>query len=143
MNWRWLIYDHIPADLNVPKVQRRAIRKEVASNLGIYFEPHALKALSVGIVSILLSFYVFTKASIYLQPRYPNYGFLIMVLLVIHCHCLFAVVFRSLYQKKTYQLLRQSGYDICLECGYWLKGLDDSNYRCPECGKIIRKDNPA
>ncbi len=26
------------------------------------------------------------------------------------------------------------GYDVCLKCGYWLRGLPDDAARCPECG---------
>jgi hypothetical protein len=26
------------------------------------------------------------------------------------------------------------GFDICIECGYWLRGLGDDVKECPECG---------
>lgn len=29
---------------------------------------------------------------------------------------------------------REQGYDVCDRCGYWLRGLDDTTDRCPECG---------
>ncbi len=28
------------------------------------------------------------------------------------------------------QLVREQGLDVCLRCGYWIRGAD----RCPECG---------
>lgn len=31
--------------------------------------------------------------------------------------------------------LREVGRDVCAECGYWLRGLDDGVTRCPECGQ--------
>ena len=46
-------------------------------------------------------------------------------------HCL---IFGPMSARRTYEILRQSGYDICTRCGYWLKGLDDATDRCPECG---------
>lgn len=30
--------------------------------------------------------------------------------------------------------MREIGRDVCTECGYWLRGLDDEVTRCPECG---------
>ncbi|MCH7573388.1 MAG: hypothetical protein IH891_10795 [Planctomycetes bacterium] len=46
-------------------------------------------------------------------------------------HCL---IFSPLSERRTYEILRQSGYDVCAPCGYWLKGLEDATDRCPECG---------
>lgn len=31
--------------------------------------------------------------------------------------------------------MREIGRDVCAECGYWLRGLDDEVTRCPECGR--------
>jgi hypothetical protein len=30
--------------------------------------------------------------------------------------------------------IRLEGFDICIECGYWLRGLGDDVKECPECG---------
>lgn len=30
--------------------------------------------------------------------------------------------------------MRRHGFDLCLRCGYWLKGLSRDQTRCPECG---------
>ena len=30
--------------------------------------------------------------------------------------------------------LRDFGYEVCPYCGYWLRGLDQSVTKCPECG---------
>lgn len=35
-----------------------------------------------------------------------------------------------LYRRE----LRARGYDICIQCGYWLRGLGDDVTNCPECG---------
>lgn len=40
-----------------------------------------------------------------------------------------------LYRRE----LRQRGYEICLNCGYWLRGLAEDAGRCPECGKPVVK----
>lgn len=46
------------------------------------------------------------------------------------------------------QAMRRLGYELCSACGYWLKGLDDSADRCPECGTtreaipVVPEDEP-
>jgi hypothetical protein len=32
---------------------------------------------------------------------------------------------------------RKRGYDICLQCGYWLQGLPEQCSTCPECGAAV------
>ena len=32
------------------------------------------------------------------------------------------------------EAMRRHGFELCTECGYWLKGLPDGTERCPECG---------
>ena len=32
------------------------------------------------------------------------------------------------------RLLRERGIDVCIRCGYWLRGLNDDVRECPECG---------
>jgi len=34
--------------------------------------------------------------------------------------------------------MRRHGFDLCSRCGYWLKGLDHDQGRCPECGETRR-----
>jgi hypothetical protein len=41
-----------------------------------------------------------------------------------------------------YRALREAGYDVCLRCGYWLRGLGDDVTVCPECG-AQREPMPA
>lgn len=53
----------------------------------------------------------------------------IVVVLVIGYWILWSIVTRAL--RTT---LREIGKDVCLECGYWLRGLGDEVTQCPECG---------
>jgi len=45
-----------------------------------------------------------------------------------------AWMYCSLYVRPVRKAMRDVGYDICIECGYELRGLDASITRCPECG---------
>ena len=43
-------------------------------------------------------------------------------------------MYRSLYVRPVRRAMRDAGYDLCIHCGYELRGLDTSIGRCPECG---------
>ena len=37
-------------------------------------------------------------------------------------------------KRRFREAMRRRGFELCPECGYWLKGLGDDSTRCPECG---------
>ncbi len=45
-----------------------------------------------------------------------------------------AWAYRTLYIKPVRRAMRDHGYDLCVACGYELRGLGDKVERCPECG---------
>ncbi len=49
-----------------------------------------------------------------------------------------AFVFSRLHRFRFAPLVRrlvgQQGYEVCLQCGYWLRGLGHGTECCPECG---------
>lgn len=45
-----------------------------------------------------------------------------------------AWAYRTLYINPVRQAMRDHGYDLCIACGYDLRGLGDTVDRCPECG---------
>ncbi len=38
------------------------------------------------------------------------------------------------YRRQLRAAMRRHGFDLCSNCGYWLKGLGQEQTRCPECG---------
>ena len=46
-----------------------------------------------------------------------------------------ALLQRFRFAPCVYRAIQRHGYDVCLRCGYWLRGLLDETDRCPECGK--------
>ena len=44
------------------------------------------------------------------------------------------VLERHCYGPLVRRVMREHGHDICLKCGYWLRGLAGDIKRCPECG---------
>jgi hypothetical protein len=45
-----------------------------------------------------------------------------------------AWMYRSLYVGPIRRAMRQAGYDLCIACGYDLRGLPPERDCCPECG---------
>ena len=43
-----------------------------------------------------------------------------------------AWIYRALYVKPVRRAMRDRGYDLCVSCGYDLKGIESP--QCPECG---------
>jgi hypothetical protein len=45
-----------------------------------------------------------------------------------------AVLQRFRFAPCAYRATRRHGHEVCVRCGYWLKGLGEEIDRCPECG---------
>ncbi len=45
-----------------------------------------------------------------------------------------SIVLRCRYRPCLYKAARWQGLEVCTECGYSLRGLDDEVRNCPECG---------
>lgn len=53
-------------------------------------------------------------------------------------------------RRELRRAMLRYGFELCAECGYWLKGLGDDVKRCPECGapretspSRVAEDRPA
>lgn len=45
-----------------------------------------------------------------------------------------AFMYRALYVKPIRRAMRESGFVLCIECGYELRHLSPTTDKCPECG---------
>ncbi len=45
-----------------------------------------------------------------------------------------SVVHLRANKKSIFRAMRSLGFELCTNCGYWLKGLSDDTTKCPECG---------
>lgn len=60
--------------------------------------------------------------------------FIGLVVIVVVCWPWSAWMYRSMYIKPIRKVMREVGFDLCIECGYDLRGHDSTMPRCPECG---------
>lgn len=54
-----------------------------------------------------------------------------------------AWMYRGLYVRPIRRAMREAGYDLCIECGYELRGLGDAIQHCPECGTQRKVNSPV
>jgi hypothetical protein len=50
------------------------------------------------------------------------------------CSAACYVMLRAVFPPFVRRAARQQGYDVCVRCGYWLRGLGNEVRQCPECG---------
>lgn len=43
---------------------------------------------------------------------------------------------RPFHRREMREAMARRGFEICPDCGYWLKGLREDSTRCPECGRL-------
>jgi hypothetical protein len=51
-------------------------------------------------------------------------------------------MFVRLYVRPLRRALSEMGYEVCVRCGYWLRGLPANVSNCPECGTERAAPNP-
>lgn len=68
-------------------------------------------------------------------PRHTGASLIAHALVVFAFWPWSAWMYRSLYVRPVRMAMRNAGYDLCLGCGYELRGLDGAIERCPECGE--------
>lgn len=61
------------------------------------------------------------------EPRHVGFSLAYLVVFVVALE-------RYFYAPLVRRIMREHTYDVCLECGHWLKGLGDDIKRCPESG---------
>jgi hypothetical protein len=118
--WNWQIhriYDHAIVE------QRRTARTR-----------SGLIRLSIYLPSVL----AWTLLMLWFSRKALAYGFFaqLVVLVAMLCGTLAAVtvMWRGVYARSIYRSVREFGFDICPQCGYWLRDLGDDVQHCPECG---------
>lgn len=135
MNLRWLVFDQFPPELGLTR-QERAQAARLA-NLHRKREPRYRGAHKM----FLFAFLPFAALGIALMLAaifrvLGSPGFWPVVYVVIYPALAWA-----LYRSRlpfVRRALRDMGYELCEECGYWLRGLGDKAANCPECGAARR-----
>ncbi len=99
----------------------------VAACLGVQMAP-------VLIFGVLIQ----NAGPLLIGPTGPVNHFMLIVVLAILVLCAAQIVttvwvLRNIYGPHLRRAMRDVGWEVCIKCGYSLRGLEDVK-RCPECG---------
>jgi hypothetical protein len=127
MNVRWLWFDHVPEALNLSRQERRNLRNAIRTDTPLPLRTQFI-AFFVGLPVVMAWFFLYVRFA----SAFP---------LVFNCLTLWLGIWicisgvnHLLSRRHTYRALVRVGYDVCLNCGYWLRGLGEDVKHCPECG---------
>ncbi len=125
-------------DITLSRDQRRTVNRRAF----VDFLRHPLRVaafLGVQMVPVLIMMVVGQNAvPLLIGPTGPvNHYMLIVVLALLVWYAVQMVtmlwVWRNIYGPHLRRAMRDVGWEVCLKCGYSLRGLEDVK-RCPECG---------
>lgn len=138
MSWVWPEY--INRELPLSKQQRKAIHRDAWRlwwankwNVAIYLVLPACYLLLVLVASDVGGWVAtFLGASGLIHKLFRAAA---PVILFLACFVLGGAALRRYrFAPCVYRATREHGHDVCLRCGYWLRGLPEDSSHCPECG---------
>ena len=139
MNVRGLLGNYLEPQWSLDAAQRREVHRIAHRK---YLSRTTLFGLTaVWLVAILVSLKLFQSAlgvSLAMfglgrvAAEFLSHAFIVVPLIVAG-----SWTFRFVYLRPIRRAMRDLGYNVCLKCGYWLKGLDDRTPSCPECGAVL------
>lgn len=139
MNLRWLLFDYADPDLPLSFWKRQ---KLIWRRIPMQSMPRSIRRRKTGFGLIVvlpmvaatilmpflgLQFIQFDRAGIWVFPA-------MMISLIPLSWIWICIAYVLLLRPEHYYRIRIEGFDVCLGCGYWLRGLDETIKACPECG---------
>ena len=133
MNWRWLLYDYCDPELKLTPAQRKRIRKRAMQS------PRGKKLkriLALAYISVILIFppWLFLIASLIEDLNTYLVGALTL-LPVILIPIVGGVALAKIMPEAINESLKAFGFEKCQNCDHQLRGLDEYQIKCPECGE--------
>ena len=138
MNLRWLLFDYADQDLplsfwkRAKLAWRRVPLRTLPSSMrrGRFVCTFGVIMLPVVVFPSLFNLAV-AEVDLF------SSGVGLFVLLLVFAPTLWiwgCLLYGFVSRPEHYHRIRLEGFDVCLKCGYWLRGLGDEISNCPECG---------
>ena len=134
MNFRWLFGNFADPEFGLTRQQERAVTKLAHRK---YLSRTKLALWTLVLVAVSYLFVGFgwePLASLFFTLRIPSPRWSSLVFICGVVVVFAAWMYRYLYRKPILMALCELHYEVCVECGYRMQGLDDSVKQCPECG---------
>jgi hypothetical protein len=134
MNIRWLFGNFADPEFRLTRAQQREVTR-LAHRKYLPGFRLTIWTIAMGAGGWALMFLTFKPlASFLAEFSVPSPWVASGAIICVAVGIVAAWLYRSLYRRPVYRAMRDLGYDLCLECGYRLQGLDESITQCPECG---------
>ena len=139
MNLRWLLFDYADPDLPLSfwKRQKVAWRRVPLRTLPVSIRWRRIVFGLGTVLPTIVAVPLAIKATTVMASRIGGVGQFIplLLLLVVPTYWIWTcALYGFVSRTEHYHRIRLEGFDICLKCGYWLRGLGDEITNCPECG---------
>ena len=146
MNLRWLLLDYVDPALPLSRKERRQAWRRSRTlawrNAGAPLPGKPVRTVSgrqkwlMRVMPILPSILVFTPIFIWMSAFQTTVssGAVAVTTSIILSWVVITCLGRWTWKPFVNKALREQGFDVCNECGYWLRGLNSTVANCPECG---------
>jgi predicted RNA-binding Zn-ribbon protein involved in translation (DUF1610 family) len=135
MKLNWLLFQYTPTDLKLTRAEKRQAFartwRNYRSTPGSLLTSFITASL-LGLMWGAAPFFLFDPD--FVGSFYPAILSVYPFLFVLISWPILAFAGKWIYGRAHRKALADMGYDVCIECGYWLRGLPASETRCPECG---------
>ena len=141
MNLRWLVGNFADPEFGLTRAQENAVTKLAHRK---YLSQKKLALWTLGLITgsyLAVGVGWDPLAGLFVILRIPSPRWSSLVVICLATVVFAAWMYRYLYRKPVLMALSELHYEVCIECGYRLQGLDASVKKCPECGaerKLIR-----
>ena len=142
MNLRWLLFDYADPDLplsfwkRAKLAWRRVPLRTLPSSMRREMHRGRIIGIFFGVVLPVVVFVpLFNLAVAEVDLFSSGVGLFVLLLVFAPTLWIWGCLLYGLFSRtEHYHRIRLEGFDVCLKCGYWLRGLDDEISNCPECG---------
>ena len=135
MNLRWMLYDCSDPEWNLTPAQRARLMARMDQ---LYakerFRSRRDWILAIGGTVVLL--FALLLATVAGGPGFLQIllGFATFGVAMLVGQIPLAWLWRMLTVRLVRQAMCEEGFDVCMSCGFLLRGLGDDIAKCPECG---------
>ncbi len=138
MNLRWLLFDYADPDLALSFWKRQKVAWRPIPIRTLPSSMHRGRFVcTFGVIMLPVVVFppLFNLAVAEVDLFSSGVGLFVLLLLFAPTLWIWGCLLYGLVSRpEHYHRIRLEGFDICLKCGYWLRGLGDEITNCPECG---------
>jgi hypothetical protein len=136
MSLRWLWLDLVPPELNLSTAQRVELARRIKESTLTPGERRRHRWIIMpAALGLAVALGAGAIAAALMQRHFASGPALLFAVTWFGLWWIgFARLVAFSNRGRTCSALRGLGYDVCVRCGYWLRGLGDDVKHCPECG---------